>query len=79
MLLACLNTCLTSLLSNMISSTLAVNTLIAECKGSYEEHAYNTIVREFKPSYTNTVPGFNNEQLFNKVLSAYVPHEWINK
>lgn len=63
----------------MISGTEAVDVLLAVCKGTYTELAYNTTVREFKPSYVNNVPGFNNEQLFNKVLSAYVSHEWINK
>ena len=63
----------------MISSTEAVNVLLAVNKGVYTPRQYSTTVRDFKPSYVNNVPGFNNEQLFNKVLSAYVPHEWINK
>lgn len=63
----------------MISATEAVNTLIAQCKGTYTIRQHSTTQRTFKPSYTNTVPGFINEQLFNKVLSVYVSHEWINK
>lgn len=63
----------------MITGTEAVDTLIAVNKGTYTQRTYNTTVREFEPSYINTVPGFRNEQLFNKVLSAYVPHEWINE
>lgn len=63
----------------MISGTEAVLVLLAVNKGVYTPRQYSTIARDFKPSYINTVPGFNNEQLFNKVLSAYVPHEWINK
>ena len=63
----------------MISSTEAVNVLLAVCKGTYTPRTSSTIVKDFKPSYVNNVPGFINEQLFNKVLSAYVPHEWINK
>jgi hypothetical protein len=63
----------------VISGTEAVNVLLAVCKGTYTELAYNTTVREFKPSYVNSVPGFNREQLFNKVLGSYVSHEWINK
>ena len=63
----------------MISASEAVDTLITACLGSYKEHAYNTTVREFKPSYSKDVPGFNNDLLFNKVLTTYVSHEWINK
>ena len=63
----------------MISGTEAVNVLLAVNKGTYTPRTSSTIVREFKPSYINTVPGFINEQLFKEVLTAYVPHEWINK
>jgi hypothetical protein len=63
----------------VISGTEAVDVLVAVCKGTYTELAYNTTVREFKPSYVNNVPGFNNDRLFNKVLMPYVSHEWINK
>jgi hypothetical protein len=63
----------------VISGTEAVNVLLAVNKGTYTEHKYSTIVRDFKPSYVNNVPGFNREQLFNKVLAPYVSHEWINK
>ena len=63
----------------MISATLAVDTLITACLGSYKEHAYNTTVREFKPSYDKDQVGFCHEELFNKVLVTYVSHEWINK
>lgn len=63
----------------MISGTEAVNVLLAVCKGAYTIRQHSTTERTFKPSYVNTVPGFKNEQLFNKVLVPYVPHEWINK
>ena len=63
----------------MISSTEAVNVLLAVNKGVYTPRQSSTIIRDFKPSYVNNVPGFINEQLFNKVFSAYVSHEWINK
>ena len=63
----------------MISSTEAVNVLLAVNKGVYTPRQSSTIIRDFKPSYVNNVPGFINEQLFNKVLSTYVSHEWINK
>lgn len=63
----------------MISSTEAVNVLLTVCKGTYTPRTYNTVERGFKPSYDKDQAGFINEQLFNKVLTAYVPHEWINK
>ena len=63
----------------MISSTDAVDTLITQCQGQYDPQAYNTIIRTFEPSYTNQVPGFRNDELFNKVLSTYVSHGGINK
>jgi len=63
----------------VISSTEAVNVLLAVNKGVYTPRQSSTIIRDFKPSYVNNVPGFINEQLFNKVFSAYVSHEWINK
>ena len=63
----------------MISATLAVNTLIAQCKGTYTIRQHSTTQRTFKPSYDKDQAGFINEQLFNKVLSAYVSHEWINE
>jgi hypothetical protein len=63
----------------MISSTLAVNTLIEACKGTYTERTSSTIVKDFKPSYDKDQAGFCHDELFNKVLSTYVSHEWINK
>ena len=63
----------------MISASEAVNVLLTVCKGTYTIKQHSTTERTFKPNYVNSVPGFKNEQLFNKVLSAYVPHEWINK
>ena len=63
----------------MITGTEAVNVLIAVNKGVYTPRTYSTIERTFEPSYVNNVPGFNNDQLFNKVLMPYVSHEWINK
>lgn len=63
----------------MITGTEAVNALITACKGTYTQRTYSTTEREFKPSYVNSVPGFINEPLFNKVLTRYVSHEWINE
>ena len=63
----------------MISGTEAVLVLLAVNKGAYTPRTSSTIVKDFKPSYVNSVPGFNREQLFNKVLGSYVSHEWINK
>ena len=63
----------------MISGTLAVDVLVAVNKGTYTEHKYNTTEREFKPSYDKDQVGFCHEELFNKVLSTYVSHEWINE
>ena len=63
----------------MISSTEAVDVLIAECKGTYTIKQHSTTVRTFKPSYDKDHAGFNyDKDLNNKVLSAYVPHAWIN-
>ena len=63
----------------MISGTEAVDVLLAVCKGTYTPRTYSTIEREFKPSYDKDLAGFCHEELFNKVLTTYVPHEWINK
>jgi hypothetical protein len=63
----------------MISASEAVDTLLVANKGVYSESKYNTTERVFKPSYSKDVPGFINDLLFNKVLSTYMSHEWINK
>jgi hypothetical protein len=64
----------------MITSTEAVRVLINQCKGVYTPRTYSTIERTFKPSYTNDVAGFNyDQQLNDKILMPYVPHEWINE
>jgi hypothetical protein len=64
----------------MISSTLAVDTLITVNKGVYTERVYSTTSRTFKPSYDTKPAGFiHDKELFNKVLATYVSHEWINK
>ena len=64
----------------MISSTEAVNVLIAECLGTYTVKQHSTTVRTFKPSYDKDHAGFNlDKKLNDKILMPYVPHEWINE
>ena len=64
----------------MISSELAVDVLIRVNQGTYKSTAYSTTSRQFELAYKNPSKEFIlDPQLFNKVLSAYVSHEWINK
>jgi len=63
----------------MISSTEAVNVLIAECKGTYTIRAHSTTVRTFKPSYDKDHAGFNyDKQLNDQPQMPYQPDDWIN-
>lgn len=64
----------------MISAKLAVDALISSSQGTYSISKHWTTQREFTESYkTDTVAYTPSKELNNKVLSAYVPHEWINK
>lgn len=64
----------------MISAKEAVDTLIKYNQGTYSISKHWTTQREFTESYkTTTVAYTASTELNNKVLSAYVPHEWINK
>jgi len=65
----------------MITGSEATNVLINVCKGTYTIRAHSTIVRTFKPSYSNDVSGFLLDKTISneKILMPYVPHEWINK
>ena len=64
----------------MISSELAVDVLIRVNRGKYKPGVYSTTNRQFELAYKNPSKEFIlDPQLFNKVLSAYVSHEWINK
>jgi hypothetical protein len=63
----------------VISAKEAVDTLIAQCNGTYTVKQHSTTVRTFKPSYDKDQAGFNyDQQLNDKKLMPYVPHEWIN-
>ena len=63
----------------MITGSEATQVLVDVNKGTYTIKQHATTQREFKPSYTNDMPGFKYDNRLNdKVLTAYVPHAWIN-
>jgi hypothetical protein len=64
----------------MISPTDAVNVLIRVSQGTYKNTVYSTTCRQFTQAYKSIDMSFKlDPELHNKVFSAYVPHEWINK